>query len=218
MASSLALRRAAAAASSSGVLSRLTNPLRAVSVAPPAARSFNTSSQMRRFDDADDSDVDVERRSDRSLPRRREPGLFSDVFDPFSLTRSLSQVLNLMDQFMDNPFLAASRGMGAAGSRRGWDVKEDDNALYLRMDMPGIGREDVKVSVEQNTLTIKGEGEKEPEDSEESKRRYSSRLDLPPNLYKLGEIKAEMKNGVLKVVVPKVKEEERKDVFQVKIE
>ncbi|KAK3434590.1 hypothetical protein EUGRSUZ_D02073 [Eucalyptus grandis] len=218
MASSLALRRAAAAAASSGVLSRLTNPVRAASVAPHAPRSFNTSSQMRRYDE-DDSDVDVERRSDRAVSRRREPGLFSDVFDPFSPTRSLSQVLNLMDQFMESPFLAASRGMGAAGSRRGWDVKEDDSALYLRMDMPGLSREDVKVSVEQNTLTIKGEGEKESEEEEEeSGRRYSSRLDLPPNLYKLGEIKAEMKNGVLKVVVPKVKEEERKDVFQVKIE
>ncbi|KAK3434591.1 hypothetical protein EUGRSUZ_D02073 [Eucalyptus grandis] len=214
MASSLALRRAAAAAASSGVLSRLTNPVRAASVAPHAPRSFNTSSQMRRYDE-DDSDVDVERRSDRAVSRRREP----DVFDPFSPTRSLSQVLNLMDQFMESPFLAASRGMGAAGSRRGWDVKEDDSALYLRMDMPGLSREDVKVSVEQNTLTIKGEGEKESEEEEEeSGRRYSSRLDLPPNLYKLGEIKAEMKNGVLKVVVPKVKEEERKDVFQVKIE
>lgn len=142
----------------------------------------------------------------------------TDVFDPFSTTRSLSQVLNLMDQFMENPFLAASRGVGAAGSRRGWDVKEDEDALYLRMDMPGLSREDVKVSVEQNTLTIKGEGEKESEEEEQSGRRYSSRLDLPPNLYKLGEIKAEMKNGVLKVAVPKVKEEERKDVFQVKIE
>ena len=34
----------------------------------------------------------------------------------------------------------------------------------------------------------------------------------------MDKIKAEMKNGVLRVTVPKVKEEERKDVFQVKIE
>lgn len=86
------------------------------------------------------------------------------------------------------------------------------------MDMPGLGKEHVKVSVEQNTLTIKGEGKKESEDEDVPGRRYSSRIDLPPDLYKLEEIKAEMKNGVLKVVVPKVKDEERKDVFQVKIE
>ncbi|WOH12193.1 hypothetical protein DCAR_0831693 [Daucus carota subsp. sativus] len=52
----------------------------------------------------------------------------------------------------------------------------------------------------------------------EDGRRYSSRIELPQNVYKVDEIKAEMTNGVLKVRVPKVKEEERKDVFQVKIE
>ena len=34
----------------------------------------------------------------------------------------------------------------------------------------------------------------------------------------MDKIKAEMKNGVLRVVVPKVKEEQRKDVFQVNVE
>lgn len=143
---------------------------------------------------------------------------YEDVFDPFVPTRSLSQVLNLMDQLTDNPLLAASRGIGSI-SRRGWDVKEDADALHLRMDMPGLGKEHVKVSVEENTLSIKGEWEKESVDEDASSgRRYSSRIDLPPNLFRLGEIKAEMKNGVLKVVVPKVKEEDRKDAFQVRIE
>ena len=120
-----------------------------------------------------------------------------------------------MDQFMENPLVAASRGMGAV-SRRGWDVKEEKDALFVRMDMPGLGKEDVKVSVEQNTLIIKGEGGKESE-NDETGRKYTSRIDLPANLYKFDEIKAEMKNGVLKVVVPKVKEDGKKDAFQVNI-
>ncbi|KAL7188646.1 hypothetical protein ACSBR1_038495 [Camellia fascicularis] len=199
MASSLALRRATASA----LFNRLVNPLRSVSV----ARSFSTNAQIAKHD-GDDRSVDVERRPGRSI--------FPDVLDPFSPTRSLSQLLNLMDQFMENPFLATSQGIGA-GARRGWDVKEDDKALYLRMDMPGLDKEDVKISVEYNTLIIKGEGKKESED-EEVVQRYSSRLDLPPNLHNIDEIKAEMKNGVLKIVVPKVKEEEREDVRQVKID
>lgn len=136
----------------------------------------------------------------------------ADVFDPFS-TRSLSQVLNMMDQFVDHPFFSASRG----GLRRGWDARETDDALNLRVDMPGLDKEDVKVSIEQNTLIIKGEGSKGTED-EESVRRYSSRIDLPEKMYKTDQIKAEMKNGVLKVMVPKVKEDERVDVFNVKVE
>ncbi|XP_038906133.1 small heat shock protein, chloroplastic-like isoform X2 [Benincasa hispida] len=212
MASSIALRGLAASSAA-----KLFNSVRSASVLPSfVGRSFNTNAQMTNYAD-DDRSVDVDRRSDRSLSRSRDrfPG-FADVFDPFSPTRSLSQVLNLMDQFMEDPFLAASRGVGA-GSRRGWDVREDENGLYLRMDMPGLSKDDVKVSVEQNTLIIKGEAGKESED-EEDRRRFSSRLDLLANLYELNSIKAEMKNGVLKVAVPKVKEEERKDVRHVTVE
>jgi HSP20 family protein len=124
----------------------------------------------------------------------------------------------MVDQLMDNPFLSATRGIGAGGVRRGWDAKETEDALHLRVDMPGLSKEDVKISVEQNTLTIKGEGAKESEEEEESVRRFSSRIDLPEKLYKIDQIKAEMKNGVLKVIVPKMKEEERNDVINVKVE
>lgn len=89
------------------------------------------------------------------------------MFDPFFPPRSLSQVLNLMDQLMEDPFQASSGG----GSRRGWYVKEDDKALKLWIDMPGLSKEDVKVAVEQNTLIIRGEGgEPEAGDKEEGAR------------------------------------------------
>ncbi|KAJ3700463.1 hypothetical protein LUZ61_004168 [Rhynchospora tenuis] len=196
--------------------------LRPVSAAPWITRSFNNSAQLREYDD----DVDVDRRhhdgEDAALYRCRGgdvasfPGFFSDVFDPFGTTRSLSQVLNMMDQMLDNPFTAASRG-GYGNLRRGWDAREDNDALYLRVDMPGLGKENVKVWAEQNTLVIKGEGEKESAE-DETGRKYSGRIDLPTEYYKMDQIKAEMKNGVLKVVVPKVKAEERRDVFEVKIQ
>ncbi|KAF3645083.1 Heat shock 22 kDa protein, mitochondrial [Capsicum annuum] len=211
MATSLALRRA----TTSPLFNRLVNPVRSASV----FRSFNTNTQMTTYDD-DDRSVEVDRRPDRSVSRRQDafPSFFSDVFDPFSPPRSVSQLLNMMDQMMNSPFAAAPHAMGAGNpSRRGWDVREDDDALYIKMDMPGLDKENVKVAVEENTLIIKGEGEKESED-EEYRRRYSTRLEIPQNLYKLDGIKAEMKNGVLKVAVPKVKEEERKDVFNVEVE
>lgn len=209
MASSLALKRLL----SSNLLSKsIASPIRPIASLPSAAsRHFNTNA-MRNYDDRD---VDADGRSDRSLSRRDD--FLSDFFDPFSPTRSLSQVLNLMDQFMENPLLSATRGGPGAGIRRGWDARETDEGLQLRVDMPGLGKEDVKVSVEQNTLIIKGEGEKE-EGEQVSGRRYMSRIDLPEKFYRTDEIKAEMKNGVLKVVVPKVKEEERSEVFHVNVE
>ena len=118
-----------------------------------------------------------------------------------------------MDQSMNNPFLSASHGIRASGVRRGWDARETKDSLLLRLDMPGLGKEDVKISVEQNTLTVKGEGAKESEEVEEGGRKFSSRIDLPEKLYKIDQIKAEMKNGVLKVIVPKMN-----NVFNVKVE
>ncbi|CAI8606941.1 unnamed protein product [Vicia faba] len=193
MASSLAVKRFL----SSALLSR--------SLLRPVA-SFNTNA-MRQYDQhSDDRNVDVDR---RAFPRtRRDDLLLSDVFDPFSPPRSLSQVLNMVDLLTDNPVLSAA-------SRRGWDARETEDALLLRLDMPGLGKDDVKISVEQNTLIIKGE--ESGQESQESGRRFSSRIDLPDKLYKNDEIKAEMKNGVLKVIVPKMKEQERNNVINVKV-
>ncbi|KAI3689675.1 hypothetical protein L2E82_47640 [Cichorium intybus] len=214
MATSLALKRGTTAAT---LFNKLFTPIRTVSATPCVRRSFVTNaSQVSAYDDFNRT-VDADRRSDSSVSRRRNNDFFSDLFDPVSPTRSLSQIFNMMDQFMDNPFISAPRG-GGLGARRGWDSKEDDNALSLRFDVPGVDKENVKISVEQNTLIIKAEAEKESEDDEEPPRRYSSRIDLPTDVYKLDEIKAEMKNGVLKIMVPKVKTEQRKDVFQVQIE
>ncbi|XP_010532236.1 PREDICTED: 23.6 kDa heat shock protein, mitochondrial [Tarenaya hassleriana] len=222
MASSLALRRLL----SSSVVPRSVRATRPAA----ASRLFNTDAVRRYDDDEMEHGVEVDRRSGRSVSRRRND-FFSDVFDPFSTTRNLSQVLNLMDQFMENPLLSATRGMGASGARRGWDVREKEDALYLRIDMPGLSKEDVKLALEQNTLVIRGEGKEEDDNvaaaagGEEVEnrggsggRRYTSRIEMPEKVYKTEEIKAEMKNGVLKVVIPKVKEEERSEVRHIEVQ
>ncbi|XP_052184808.1 heat shock 22 kDa protein, mitochondrial-like [Diospyros lotus] len=191
------------------------------SAAQPASRLFNTNAA--RVSDSDDYECSVNgvrRWCNRPALRRVKfaPFSFLDAFDPFSTTRSLSQILNAMDQIMDSPLTAAATPGSGSPLRRGWDARETDDGLYLRVDMPGLGKESVKVSVEHNTLIIRGEAEKESGD-EDAGRRYTSRIDLPERLYKTNEIKAEMKNGVLKVVVPKVKTEEKgADVFNVKVE
>ncbi|KAJ1425363.1 mitochondrion heat shock 22 kDa protein [Sesbania bispinosa] len=71
----------------------------------------------------------------------------------------LSQVLNMMDQFMENLFLSALREIGT-GVRRGSDAKETVDAAFLCVDMTELGKEDVKISVDLTgcyyQITIKG--------------------------------------------------------------
>lgn len=66
----------------------------------------------------------------------------SDPWDSFNPGITLNQVLNFMDQLMDAPF--GGRGI----LRTGWDAREDDKSLYLRVEMPGLSKDDVKVCLE----------------------------------------------------------------------
>ncbi|KAL3652324.1 hypothetical protein CASFOL_002005 [Castilleja foliolosa] len=201
MASSLVLKRLVSSNLLPGSLLRQSSAV----AQPASSRLFNTNAIPEH--DGDDRDIDVDRRPDRRVFSPFAGALGG--LGPFPTSSSLSQILNMMDQFMGSP--------ATSNIRRNWDARETSEGLHLRMDMPGLGKEDVNVSVEHNTLVIKGEGNKEFEEAEGG-RRYSSRIDLPERLYKANEIKAEMKNGVLKVFVPKIKEEERTDVLQVNVE
>ncbi|KAM0867350.1 hypothetical protein ACQ4PT_042049 [Festuca glaucescens] len=181
--------------------------LRPVAVAG-GLRGYNSGAPLRRYE-REESDDDS-RRGARDVA---VPGFFSDVFrDPFSAPQSLGRLLSLMDD------MASPVSRAAALLRRGWNAKEDEEALHLRVDMPGLGKEHVKVWAEQNSLVIKGEGEKDSEEEGAAAPRYSGRIELAGDVYRMDQIKAEMKNGVLRVVVPKVKEEQRRDVFQVNVD
>uniref|UniRef100_A0A0C9RM00 TSA: Wollemia nobilis Ref_Wollemi_Transcript_11629_915 transcribed RNA sequence n=1 Tax=Wollemia nobilis TaxID=56998 RepID=A0A0C9RM00_9CONI len=175
------------------------------------ARTLSTT-VVKNFSPEDDSLEQDERQGRRAFENRRNE--FADIFnDPFYPLRGLG--LRVDGLFNSNPFAAVSRGSGEL--RKPWDAVEDKDALRLRVDMPGLGKEDVKVYAEENSLVIKGEAQSDAE-LDGSGRKYSSRIDLPPKVYKLDQIKAQMKNGVLKVEVPKFKEEEIKNVINVSID
>ncbi|KAF6254589.1 HSP20-like chaperone [Scenedesmus sp. NREL 46B-D3] len=95
------------------------------------------------------------------------------------------------------------------------DIEEDDKAFTIKADIPGMSKEDVKIKVLDNTLTISGERKEERQEgvTKEGKaarveRSYGSfvrSFSLPRNV-DAGGIKASTKDGVLTVVIPKVEE------------
>ncbi|XP_037466616.1 26.2 kDa heat shock protein, mitochondrial-like [Triticum dicoccoides] len=176
-----------------------------------ARRPYNTQvKEVNRYDDDDDDDY-----SGRDLVI---PSFFSqDVLDPLGAPTSMARLLSLMEDVATQTGLSSTAGASRLGR---WVAKEDDDAVYLKVPMPGLTKEHVKVRADKNILVIEGEGEKQPWDGDDDSAvpRYNRRIEMPADAYKLDKIKAEMKNGVLWVTLLKVKEDERKDVFHVKVE
>jgi HSP20 family protein len=86
------------------------------------------------------------------------------------------------------------------------DIFEDDNNIVLLADMPGVSKDNVDIRVEDGRLSIQGKVSKETPGeyvlSEYSIGDYFSNFALSTTIDQSG-IQASMKNGVLRVVLPK---------------
>jgi HSP20 family protein len=88
------------------------------------------------------------------------------------------------------------------------DVTENDKEIFVTAELPGLERKDVDISVEGDTLTIRGEKKTESEEKDKhvvSERRYGvflRMLQLPPGIDS-SKIDATMQNGILTLRIPK---------------
>lgn len=103
------------------------------------------------------------------------------------------------------------------------DVSETNEAVIVKVDLPGVNPDDVEISLSENVLTIKGEKKKEEEEKKQNfyrmERYYGSfmrAIQLPCEIEE-EKISATYKDGVLKIVLPK-KPEEKKKVIKIKVE
>jgi HSP20 family protein len=90
------------------------------------------------------------------------------------------------------------------------DVFESENEVKVVLEIPGIRRDDLKVSVENNTLTVSGEKRQEAEERTRRVHRYErsygrfERSFLLPATVDVEHIDAQYADGVLTVVMPKI--------------
>jgi len=98
------------------------------------------------------------------------------------------------------------------------DIYEDDKKVMLKLEVPGIEQKDLDVSVENNTLTVKGERKFEKEEKEENfhriERRYGSffRAFTLPSTVNTEDIHASYNAGVLKLELAKKPEAQPKQI------
>ena len=102
--------------------------------------------------------------------------------------------------------------------RPGVDIYEEDNGVTLKADLPGIDKKDISIDVKDGVLTLSGERSDESETKEKNfyrrERTYGKfqRVFTLPEGVNADDIKADFKDGVLKVHVPKAEVEEPKKI------
>jgi HSP20 family protein len=136
-------------------------------------------------------------------------------WEPF---RNLTSFQDQMNRFFDD----ALRGRVDNSALTVWapavDIYETADELVVEADLPDIKEKDLDVRVENNTLTIRGERKFEKEVSEDSflrvERAYGSfsRSFALPNTVDTERIKADYRDGVLNVRMPKREESKPKQI------
>jgi HSP20 family protein len=129
--------------------------------------------------------------------------------------RELGSIQSEMNRLFNTMF-DGSGGAGGQGTARRWappmDLIEAADHFVLKVDLPGLGEEDVNLEVEDGTLTISGERKAVQESEEGGVRRYerafgafARSVSLPQGIDP-EQVSAEFDRGVLSVRIPKPEE------------
>ena len=124
----------------------------------------------------------------------------------FQTLRRLNSVLD--EAFSNWPFQQES-GSITSSWYPACDVFEDKDAVKIVAELPGVQPDDVKLSLENNLLTIRGEKKQEAEERSERVHRYErsygtfERAFVLPSTVDGDKISAQYQNGVLTILVPK---------------
>jgi HSP20 family protein len=129
-------------------------------------------------------------------------------FDPFSDIARLDPFRNIEDIFRDFSMMPVQRGMQTAPQIR-MDISETDQAYMIKADIPGVSKEDIKIAIEGNQVSVSAETKEEKDTSTagmlRSERYYGQQyrsFSLPQEVDDAA-AQAKYENGVLQLTLPK---------------
>jgi HSP20 family protein len=129
---------------------------------------------------------------------------------PFENLQTLRRLNSALDEAFSSWPFQQEGGSITSSWYPSCDVFEDKDAVKIVAELPGVKPEDVKLSLENNLLTIRGEKKQEAEERSERVHRYErsyglfERAFVLPSTVDGDKISAQAQNGVLTIVVPKV--------------
>ena len=144
-------------------------------------------------------------------------------WEPF---RGLLSLQERMNRLFEESARGLNRGQEEDWTMGAWappvDIFEQGNDVVLKAELPGVDPKDVDIRIENNVLTLKGERKLEDQIKQESyhrvERSYGSftRAFTLPSTVDTGNVKANYKDGVLRITLPK-REEAKPKQSQVQI-
>jgi HSP20 family protein len=135
-------------------------------------------------------------------------------WEPF---RDLLSLQERMNRLFDESYRGTGRGNADDWALGGsWapavDIYEQDGNIVMKAELPGVDPKAVDIRLENNTLTLRGERKVDSDVKEDNYHRVErsygsfSRSFTLPTVVDQGHIKAEFKDGVLKLTLPKREE------------
>ena len=133
-------------------------------------------------------------------------------FDPFKQLKEIEK--NLYTQVGNNE--------GVTAFVPTVNTREGEFAYHVDVDLPGVKKEDIKVDLNKGILTISGERKTKEEVKQEDYYKietyfgkFSRSFTLPDNV-DIENIEAKTDNGVLEIVIPKLKDDVSKKSIEIK--
>jgi HSP20 family protein len=145
-----------------------------------------------------------------SMIDKWSPFRFSPTWDPF---REIEAMRNQFTRLLGERLPLSRYGGGEELGLTDWlppvDIIEDSKEYTVKVELPGLTKENVKVTVEDGVLEITGERKEEKEEKDKKHHRIERSYGSFRRSFTLPEdssgekVSAEFKDGVLKVHLPK---------------
>ncbi len=140
---------------------------------------------------------------------------------PHTLPTAFDEMDRLFDRYLRSPIMRAFEA-DDLDFGPSIDLYETDTELVVKAELPGVKKEDIDLTLQEDRIVLKGEIRKEEQVEEEGYHRREMRYGrfgrvIPlPTTVKQEQIQANFTDGVLTIRAPKVEEEEKGSKIEVK--